>query len=339
MRRFETATSPHLPPRDSVPALMRRVLYALAPGAALQAWHFGWGVVVQLLLAAALALAAEAAVLVLRRRPARRALADGSVLVTAALLALALPPYAPWWLTTVAVLSAVVLAKHLYGGLGYNPFNPAMVGYVVALIAFPRELTQWPAPHALAAPPGLDMALGLIFGGAQLPDALTAATPLDHVRTGLAMNRTLTELGAEPVMGRFGGKGWEWVAGGYLAGGLWLAWRRAIDWRIPSAFAAGLALPAMVAWGLDPDGHPSPLFHLLSGGAMLGAFFIATDPVTAATTPRGRLLYGAGAGLLTFLIRTFGGYPDGVAFAVLLMNMAAPTLDQLTRPRAFGEGR
>ncbi len=339
MREFPVATSPHLPPRASVPALMYRVLAALVPGAALATWQFGWGIPLQLALACLVAVAAEAAMLALRRRPVGRALADGSALVTAALLALALPPYAPWWLTAVAVLAAVVLAKHLYGGLGYNPFNPAMVGYVVVLIAFPRELGHWPAPAALAGGPDLATALSVVFGGTPLPDALTAATPLDHVRTGLSMNRTLAELRADPVMGRLAGTGWEWVALGYLAGGLWLVWKRVADWRIPLGFAAGLALPALLAWGLDPDAYPSPLFHLLSGGAMLGAFFIATDPVTASTTPRGRLLFGAGAGLVTFLVRGFGGYPDGVAFGVLLMNMAAPTLDQLTRPRVFGERR
>lgn len=332
-RRFALAGAPHLPPPATVSQLMRRVLYALLPGTAAMVVLFGYGVLLNLLLAGLFALLAEAAMLALRRRPLGRFLSDGSALLTAALFALALPPLSPWWVIAIGVGFAIVLGKHVYGGLGHNPFNPAMVGYVVVLISFPRELTAWPAPLAGL---GLLETLSAMFG-ADPPagwDALSQATPLDELKTGLTLALTVAETDAGS--GRLAGYGWEWVNLGFLAGGLWLLHKRAIAWQIPAGVLAGLAGMALVFWALDPDLHASPLFHTFSGAAMLGAFFIATDPVSAATTPRGRLYYGLGVGVLTFVIRRWGGYPEGMAFAVLLMNMAAPLIDQYTRPRIYG---
>ncbi len=335
-----TPTSPHRHKDASVHALMRNVLYALVPGIAVYVWFFGWGIVVHAILATAVALAAEAVMLFFRRCPVRPFLTDGSAVVTAVLLALALPPLAPWWVTVIGTAFAIVVAKQLYGGLGYNPFNPAMVGYVVLLISFPRQMTEWPAAAVVSGHYiGFMESLRIVFTG--LPgtgslDAVTGATPLDLMKTQLGMNQTVTEIRATPVFGDFGGKGWEWLGNAFFLGGLWLLYKRAIAWHIPVACLGSLFLMALVFSGLDPGSHPSPLFHLFSGGAMLGAFFIATDPVSAATTPRGRLIYGAGIGVLTYVIRTWGGYPDGVAFAVLLMNMAAPTIDQFTQPRVLG---
>ncbi len=335
---FKTWTSPHLPVNDSVPSMMRLVLLALLPGTVCFFWLFGWGVLFNLLIAGITAVIAEAAMLKLRRRAVTHTLLDGSALVTGLLLALALPPLAPWWIPVIGSLFAIIIAKQLYGGLGYNPFNPAMVGYVVLLISFPLEMTLWPAAGNY---PDLASTFSLFFTGS-LPnagsiDAVTMATPLDTVRTRLGLGDTLTELRSGALFGLAGGAGWEWVNLCFLAGGLFMLKLRVIQWRIPASMLAGLALTALVFHLYDPDTYASPLFHLFSGAAMLGAFFIATDPVSASTTPRGRLWFGFGIGILTWVIRTWGGYPDGVAFAVLLMNLAAPTIDFYTRPRVFGQ--
>jgi electron transport complex protein RnfD len=167
-------------------------------------------------------------------------------------------------------------------------------------------------------------------------DALSMATPMDSIKTRLGLSETLSEIHGSPLFGSFAGAGWEWINLWFLLGGLWLLQMKVIQWQIPVGMLAGLALIAFVFYAINPDIYTTPLFQLFSGAAMLGAFFIATDPVSACTTPRGRLYYGLGIGLLTYIIRTWGGYPDGVAFAVLLMNMAAPTIDHYTRPRVFG---
>ena len=338
---FPTHSSPYLPVPHQVARTMQRLMLALLPGIACAWWILGWGVIINLLLAGITAVAAEALMLRLRGRPVLPTLADYSAPVTGLLLALALPPLAPWWIPVIGTLFAIVLAKHLYGGLGYNPFNPAMIGYVVLLISFPREMTLCVPPAMLGGTP-LDLldSLRLVFTGALPPnlgiDALTMATPLDSMKTRLGLNETLTEITASPLFGHYGGAGWEWINAGFLLGGLVLLYFKVIRWQIPVAMLGTLFLVSGLFYLGDSDQYASPLFHLFTGATMLGAFFIATDPVSAATTTRGRLYFGAGIGLLVYIIRTWGGYPDGVAFAVLLMNMAAPTLDYYTRPRSFG---
>ena len=342
--QFPTFSSPHLPGTSSVARIMRQVLLALIPGTLCAWWFFGWGVLVNLLLAVLTCAAAEALMLALRGRPVGATLADGSAILTGALLALALPPLAPWWVPVIGGLFAIVVAKQLYGGLGYNPFNPAMIGYVALLISFPREMTLWSAPAGIGtAGLGLSETLAWSFSGV-LPeatslDALTMATPLDSVKTSTGLGLTLHEITAGPLFGGYAGIGWEWINFAYLAGGLYLIHRRAVAWQIPVGMLGALFVIALLFHGSDTDAFPSPLFHLFSGAAMLGAFFIATDPITASTTPRGRLIYGAGIGVLTYVIRTWGGFPDGVAFAVVLMNMATPTIDYYTKRRVFGTTR
>jgi electron transport complex protein RnfD len=334
---FHNYSSPHLDLQDSVSVMMRQVLLALVPGIACAAWVFGWGILINCLIASVTAVASEAVMLALRRRPAGATLIDGSALVTGILLALALPPLAPWWIPVIGSGFAIVVAKQLYGGLGYNPFNPAMAGYVVLLISFPLELGRWPPPFE---PMGLQDTLALMFTGT-LPsgltiDGLTQATPMDAVKTQLGLDVTISELSGHGLFGHLGARGWEWINVSYLIGGLWLLKSKVIQWQIPVGTLAGLFCMSLVFYLVNPDTFASPTFQLFSGAAMLGAFFIATDPVSASTTPRGRLIFGAGIGILTFLIRTWGGYPDGMAFAVLLMNMAAPTIDHYTQPRVFG---
>jgi Na+-translocating ferredoxin:NAD+ oxidoreductase subunit D len=339
--QFPTLTSPYTERPNSVTQSMLWVLIALLPGALAMFWFFRWGVLFNLLLAVLTAVAAEALVMRLRGRPAGPALRDLSAVVTAVLFALAVPPILPWWLTVIGMLFAILVVKQLYGGLGYNPFNPAMAGYVLLLISWPVPMTSWP-PALPLNPHPLDFGqtFALVFGGT-LPtglgwDAITSATPLDYIRTQLDLQHTITEIRQNPLIGSFGMRGWDVVALCYLAGGGLLLYKRVITWHIPASLLGALFLMASIAFLLDPDAYPSPLFHLFSGAAILGAFFIATDPVTACTTLRGKLVFGAGIGVLIYIIRTWGGYPDAMAFSVLLMNLAAPTIDHYTRPRVFG---
>jgi len=342
---LQTPSSPHGHAPITVTHIMVRVALALVPGIAVCAWFFGPGVIINIVFAVGVALAGEALMLKLRDRPLAPFLGDGSAVITAMLLAVALPPLSPWWLTLLGVLFAIVVGKQLFGGLGYNPFNPAMLGYVMLLISFPREMTSWLPPLSLNEHPlGWLETLRVIFGGG-LPgglsfDAVSMATPLDTMKTQLKLHHGVGQiLASGSVFGSLGGKGWEAVNLAFLAGGAWMLYKRIISWHIPAAMLGALAVMALIFYGMNPALHTSPLFHLFGGATMLGAFFIATDPVTAATTPRGRLYYGAGIGVLTYIIRTWGGYPDGVAFAVLLMNIAAPTIDYYTQPRVFGHGK
>lgn len=323
---------------------MREVLIALVPGIAAHAWFFGYGILAQIAIALIAGVGFEAAMLRIRGRPLATFLADWSVVVTAVLFALCLPPLTPWWANVIGMFFAVVVAKHLYGGLGFNLFNPAMVGYVVLLVAFPRQMTLWLPPHSLA-----DFWLGplqtlqAVFTGVLPPgltwDAITQATPLDLLKTETGLNRTIPEIQQHAIFGDYGGRGWEWIANFYALGGLWLLYRRIITWQIPVAMIGTVLLVSLPFWLMAPDLHPFPMDHVFTGGLMLGAFFIATDPVTASTTPRGRLIYAAGIGLIVLVIRRWGGYPDGVAFGVLLMNMAVPLIDAYTVPRIYGHGK
>jgi electron transport complex protein RnfD len=328
-------TSPHTKGSNRTQRVMLLVLAACAPGALALTWLFGIGTLVNLLWASLVALGVEAAILKIRQRPLNFYLSDGSALVTAVLLALALPPYAPWWLTLVAVGFAITFGKQLYGGLGQNPFNPAMLGYVVVLISFPVEMTSWPKPHSVGLLDGLQQ----IFGLAALPDGWSQATALDSLKINKSL--TMDELwAANPAFGKIGGAAVEWVNAAFLLGGLFLLRMRLISWHAPVGMLGALAVMSLLFWhGSGSDSNGSPLFHLFTGATMLGAFFIVTDPVSGATSNLGRLIFGAGVGVLIYVIRTWGGYPDGVAFAVLLMNLAAPTIDYYSRPRAYGHSK
>jgi electron transport complex protein RnfD len=340
--QFSSNSSPHLSGPNSITRVMGLVLFALLPGTLAMLWYFGWGLLINLTIAITTAVVAEAAIMRLRRRDVRNTLIDLSAVVTAWLLALALPPLLPWWQTVVGAAFAIVMAKQLFGGIGYNPFNPAMAGYVLLLVSFPVTMTRWLPPAGISGDAlSLADSLYIIFSGAppigQTWDAISSATPLDQMRTELSQNRMISEIRQSPLWGDFGGRGWEWIGNWFLVGGLFLLWQRVINWRIPLSMLIALLLIAGLFWAIDSETHPFPAFHLFSGGAILGAFFIATDPVSASTTPRGQLIYGALIGLFVFIIRTWGGYPDAVAFSVLLLNMAAPTIDYYTRPRVFGQ--
>ncbi len=341
--RFDTSPAPHVVSGRSVSSVMLQVLLALLPVSVAHVAVFGPGLLLQLAVACPTALASEALALRLRAQAPGPALRDGSVLVTAVLFALCLPPALPWWLTAFGVAFGVGVGKHLYGGLGNNPFNPAMVGYAMLLVSFPVEMTHWPLPlmaegqqwSALAA-----LTTKTFLGGMQdlLPawDGYTGATSLDALRTGLGQRLTMGEVFSQPAFGVVGGTGLEWLNAAALLGGILLLATRTIRWQIPSAMLVSVTVLAMLAHVFDPGRYAGATFHLFSGATMLGAFFIATDPVSAATSDRGRIVYGAGIGVLTWAIRAWGGYPDGVAFAVLLMNLAAPLIDRYTVPRIYG---
>lgn len=338
---FLKVTSPHTHTALDTAGVMRLVLLATVPGVLVLTVLFGFGTLVNIALACSVAAVSEALVLTLRHRPVLPYLRDCSAMVTATLLAIALPPYAPWWVVLVGTGFAIVVAKHLYGGLGYNPFNPAMAAYVLLLISFPVQMTSWAAPIGsipdqpalLGLVDALRANLGIMGEGV---DAFTMATPLDVLKQNNSLMMDDLWL-AEPQFGHLGGYGWEWVNVAFLLGGLYLLYRRIFTWHAPVAMLAMLTL--MSALGYDGGSSASggsPLFHLFTGATMFGAFFIITDPVSSAVSVRGRLVFGALIGLLIYVIRTWGNYPDAVAFAVLLANFAAPFIDFYSQPRTYG---
>lgn len=329
--------APHFRPLDSVTKIMGTTCLALLPGIAIYAWLIVPAILTQLLIASVTALSAEALILKIRDKPIGLFLTDGSALVTAWLIALTFPPLSPWWLIVTGTLFAIVITKHLFGGLGQNIFNPAMMAFAVCIIAFPALMSHWPSPDLKLSFADQNR---IIFGLSPYLDAITGATPLDALKTALKREGSIGVpelLQNREIYGVLAGRGWEWVAGGYLLGGFILLQRRIITWHAPVAFIVSLATVAGALWWFDPSRYASPLFHLFAGGATIGAFFVITDPVTGCTTVRGQLIFGAAVGLLDYIIRVFGGYPDGVAFAVIIMNIAAPLIDAMTQPTVFGK--
>lgn len=315
---------------------MQRLLLACLPGLLALFWLNGWGVLLQLLLTTSSVIACETLVRRLRKHSPPGAeqslfgvphLAEGSGLVSAVLLGLALPAYAPWWLAVSAAAFASLFGKALFGGFARNPLNPAMLGYAFALLAFPAQMVHWPAPRGDYALLG---AVQQVFGfGSGLIDGWSQATVLDSLKHNDRL--TIDELFARhPAFGSIGGRGVEWVGLAFLAGGLFLLQQRVIRWHAPVGMLGALFVISLLCWnGSGSDSNGSPLLHLFSGATMLGAFFIITEPVSGADSARARLYFGIGVGLLTYLIRTWGGYPDGLAFAVLLMNLCVPSLERL----------
>jgi electron transport complex protein RnfD len=340
---FFRASSPHTHNPSTTQRVMRDVLLATVPGVAVLTYFFGLGTLSNIVVAGFFALLLEALILWLRQRPVVFYLKDLSALVTAVLLAVAMPPGSSWWLIAVGMIASIIFAKQLYGGLGHNPFNPAMVGYVVLLIAYPQFMTQWVAPTTMTMSSTLfepATLINLVTGHSGL-DGLTAATPLDVFKQSTGLT-TADIYAAQTTFqkGMFAGAGYEWVNVAFLFGGIYLLLRKVFTWHAPVAMLTVLfILSAFFNDGGSSNSSGSPILHLFSGATMLGAFFIVTDPVSSATSQRGRLVYGALIGLLVFIIRVLGNYPDGVAFAVLLMNFAAPFIDYYTPPRAYGHKR
>ncbi len=332
-------TAPATPrARGGNPQVLLMVMLACLPGASALLFFFGWGVVFNLLWLSLLALVMEAALLKWRAQAVLPRLRDCSSWLTAVLLALALPPTAPWWLGIVAAFIAIVLAKGLYGGKRQNVFNPAMAAYAVLLLLFPLQMARWLLPEGSgAASPTFIDALQIFLDrdpNAGI-DAFTGATALDSFRQARGGALFAEFMAASPAAGRWAGLGWEWINVGFLMGGLYLVYRRIIGWHIPASMLIALAVWALLFHdGGSSLSHGSPLFHLFSGATMFGAFFIATDPVTSPATTRGKLLYGALIGSMVFAFRAWSSYPDGLAFAVLFGNLAAPLLDAFARAGA-----
>lgn len=343
---FKMASSPYLRDKLQTSSLMQRVMLCALPGLLVQSYFFGWGTLVQVLFAMATAALCEAAILAMRQRPIKATLQDNSALLTGFLLGLAVPAFAPWWITLLGVAFAIIVVKQLYGGLGNNIFNPAMAAYVMLLIAFPLQMTTWSAPvgfehHAFGL---LDTARIIFFGSTAADislyqmgaDGIAMATPLDSVKTAFSTGLTINEaLQANSFSDGFG-IGWLWINCAYLLGGLVMIKLKLIRWHISGAIIGSLFVCASIGYLLSPDTHLGPLLHLFSGATMLAAFFIATDPVSAATSNQGRLIFGALIGVLVYVIRTYGGYPDAFAFAVLLGNLCAPFIDHYVKPRTYG---
>ncbi|MEQ8289532.1 MAG: RnfABCDGE type electron transport complex subunit D [Gammaproteobacteria bacterium] len=333
----KSLTSPHTHTTRTVRDVMLQVMLALIPGIAVSTWYFGISILANLFLGVLFAVAIEAGLLRLTRSPVLPGITDGTAIVTGMLFALALSPFTVWWVTLTGIAFAILVAKHLFGGVGNNPFNPAMAGYVFVLLCFPVQMAAWPD---LLASSDLSFAdsLGIIFQG--LPattDGLTGATPLTNMQLELNRMTMVSEIEAGPLYGALGGMAWQGIAIAYLLGGIWLMINHIIRWQIPCAVIGTVLLAAIVCHMTDPDIYPSASYHLFTGGTMLCAFFIATDPASSSTTPGGKIIYGVGIGLLIFIIRTWGSYPDGIGFAVLIMNAFVPLIDYYTRPRVLGE--
>jgi electron transport complex protein RnfD len=340
------AHSPHAHAPVSIGNVMATVMVALMPATLLGFWLYGLPAINLWAVSLIAAIAGESFILQLQGRAVRPALMDGSGILTAWLLALSLPPLAPWWIAVLGSLFAVIVGKQIFGGLGQNVFNPAMAARVMLLISFPLEMTSWaaPAPLGSARAPGFLESLRITFLSQHI-DGMASASLLGHVKTeltrGIGLDHSLSGY-FEPLDALWGsrtGSLGETAALLLLAGGLFLIARRIITWHAPVAMLLGVAVPALLFNTIDANHYAGPLVHLLSGGLMMGAFFIVTDPVTSPNTATGQFIFGLGCGLLTWIIRTWGGYPEGVAFAVMLMNAATPLIDQYVKPRIYGRDR
>ncbi len=332
----------------STPMIMAWVMIALTPATVFGLGLYGWPAVFLFAVTVASAVLAEALCLKLAGK-SFTTLQDGSAVLSGWILALTLPPWAPWWIGAVGSVLAIVIGKQVFGGLGQNLFNPAMVARVALLISFPLEMTRYVAPRPIFgddAPGFLDgIAVTFGFGGQVNMDAVSSASLLGHAKTELARGVPLSETLshgfdlAQLVFGTTVGSMGETSAVLLLAGGGVLLALRIVSWHTPVALLAGILVPGMLFHLIDPERFLSPLVHAFAASTVFGALFIATDLVTSPVTRTGQLIYGAGIGVLIFVVRTWGGYPEGMAFAVLLMNAATPLIDRWVRPRIYGRDR
>lgn len=327
MNKLIVSPSPHVHSGDSVQKNMYRVLLALVPALAASVWFFGLGALIVTLTSVLACVLFEHLIQKhLLKKPST--IMDGSAAVTGLLLAFNLPTNIPLGLIIIGAAIAIGMGKMSFGGLGQNPFNPALVGRVFLLISFPVQMTSWPVPIAAR--------------GAYI-DAVTGPTPLSVVKEGLSAGRPFSELTAEIpsylnlFMGQMGGSAGEVAGVALLLGLLYMLIKKIVTWHIPVAVVGSIAVFTGVLHLSDPQAYAGPLFHLLTGGVLLGAFFMATDYASSPMSKRGMLLYGAGIGIITVLIRIYGSYPEGVSFAILIMNAFTPLIDKYIKPKRFGE--
>ncbi len=315
--------SPHIHSSDSVNKIMFSVILALMPAFIWSVVIFGADAVRVTLIAVAACVAFEYLIqkFILKTPPR---ITDGSAALTGVLLAFNVPASIPSWMLLAGALVAIGIAKMPYGGLGNNPFNPALVGRVFMLISFPVQMTSWPAIHAQV-------------------DAVTTATPLAILKEGIKNGQPVAEIYKELpsnldlFMGNISGSLGEISVIALLIGAVFLLFRKVITWHIPVSVLASAAIFSGILWTVDPAKYADPLFQLMTGGLVLGAFFMATDMVTSPMTPKAQLIFGTGIGILTILIRVFGAYPEGVSFAILIMNALVPLLNRFVKPKRFGE--
>ncbi len=347
MSKDQPVAGPFTHARTSIGRTMGLVLLALLPATLFSLYLFGWPAIFLFATTILASLLFEAGSLRLAGKRVRPFLLDGSALLTGWLLAMTLPPWAPWWIGVVGAFLAIVIGKQVFGGIGQNLFNPAMVARVALLISFPLEMTLFNSPLPLfsSQAPGLFDSLAITFGSADQLDAISSATTLGHLKTELGRGVALETAsgGIESLwqltLGQASGSLGETSALLLLLGGLFLLYKRIITWHIPLAMLGTLTLLAAIFHLVDPQSYVGPLTHLMSGAAIMGAFFIATDLVTSPVSTRGQLVFGTGVGLLVFAIRTWAGYPEGVAFAVMLMNACTPLIDHYLKPRIYGRDR
>ncbi len=346
--KLAVSSSPHVHGPDNVAKIMWTVVACLLPATAVGIYRFGMDAALVLATTVGGAVVFEA---VFQKMAGRQVTVwDGSAVLTGLLLGLNLPPGTSVFVCLVGSVVAVGLAKAVFGGLGHNPFNPALTGRVFLLIAFPAAMTTWRLPAQLRekGPPKQYYGMRTTWrdrAGRRLPqdaaharqvDVVTGATPLAAIKEGWRQG-TLTLIShTDLLMGKRPGSIGEVSALGLLLGGILLLLLGYITWHIPVSFLATMALVAAITHGVNPERYAPPLFHLLAGGALIGAFFMATDYVTSPIYPAGKILFGIGCGLLTMVIRLWGGYPEGVSFAILLMNSVTPLIDRATRPRRYG---
>jgi len=325
MNKFVVSPSPHAYTDESVPKLMYGVIISLLPALAVSVWFFGIGMIIVTAVSVASAILFEYLIqrYMMKVKPTHL---DGSALLTGLLLAFCLPSNIPFWMVMIGALAAVGIGKMTFGGLGNNIFNPALVGRVFLFISFPVAMTAWPEPGQWMS----------------YTDAVTGATPLGLMKEGLA-SKTVAEMMPEVpsflhlLMGKTMGSAGEVSALALLLGMFYMMYRKIISWHIPITILATVAIFTGILWLANPDRFADPLFHLLTGGLMLGAIYMATDYVTSPMTGRGMIIYGVGIGIVTVLIRVFGAYPEGVQFAILIFNGFTPLINKFVKPKRFGK--
>ena len=324
---LNVSPSPHQQSAETTRKLMFGVVIALAPALAASVYFFGTGAIIVTLVSVLACVATEYLIqkFILKTKPS---VSDGSAVVTGLLLAFNVPSNLPVYIIIIGAIISIGVAKMTFGGLGSNPFNPALVGRVFLLISFPVQMTSWPVPTGFKT--------GYL-------DAVTGATPLGIMSEGIKNGETVTAL-MEKVpshmqlfYGYMGGSMGEIAAVALILGGLYMIYRKIITWHIPVSVLLTVAVFTGILWGVDPAKYADPLFHLLTGGIMLGAIFMATDYVTSPMTAKGMIIYGIGIGVITVLIRTWGAYPEGVSFAILIMNAFVPLLNMYIKPKRFGK--
>jgi Na+-translocating ferredoxin:NAD+ oxidoreductase subunit D len=326
--RLTVSMSPHDYGKDSVKKIMYGVVIAMLPAFLVSVYYFGFDAIRVNLIAIAACVFFEWLIQKLFLK-GKLTVVDGSAIVTGMLLAFNVPSNLPWWIIVIGALVSVGIGKMSFGGLGNNPFNPALVGRVFLLISFPVQMTSWPTVSVL---------------NFALTDAQTGATPLAIVKEGLKNGESFSTIMdsmphsyVDMFMGQMGGSLGEVSALALLIGGLYMLFRKIITWHIPVAVLGSAAIFSGILWGIDSSQYADPMFHMLTGGMMLGAIFMATDMVTSPMTKKGMLIFGLGIGVITILIRVWGAYPEGVSFAILIMNAVVPLINNWTKPKRFGE--